>query len=945
MLFTTTRRNLRSPLAWGLLVLPILVAICLGLAGPSPASAFPAAQAATTFADVPLDHPYHDQIEALYQAGYVSGCSTNPLMYCPEQTMNRAESAVFLERGIHNGTYNPPTPSSQVFADLPLDSWAAGWVTGLWQDKYTAGCGTNPLMYCPWQGHTRAEGAVFYLRMLHGANYAPPEPTQQTFADVPLGTWYAKWAEAAYDAGLVPPCETFHELKFCPDGPLTRGLAAYMMVQAKNLMQPAASYEIQAPDEATFYAPFAGIGAEWDPFFWNVYNQSRGLNQADWDLITSRIKEMQVPIVRMYTQYYFATFDPDLEVWNFDKQRMQSLYKYLDFACRNDMHVMLDEWNWGFWYNYRGVPTEYRYAQGVAKFVKELIVNRGYTCIKYLLIGNEPDYEFLTQFTFAEFETMILNIDRALKEEGIRDLVKMVGPEEACCSSAFGPSIRGPLHAVYDGYDRHGYATSSQISSGGQWWELEQYRMRYVKENSPDPATDMLKPQFVTEAGTYDTGQDSFAYALSMADYGTTFLNTTIQGLIAWHMGDMYYDFGRSEWDENTMIGNWGLWKYKDQNWALRPWSQAWALLVKFAPRDSLKAAVGYPTGWGPTPPNDLPSGSIRVAAVKRPDGGWSLFLVNRNGSSTTIQVTLPDSSSHQMDQYVVDSTTLSKYPDQIIVPPVGSQTITHMAKITLPANSFTVLVESPLYPVPTPEPWEPKPTPAPTPTPVPTCTPSPTNFCPPIGEWKFDEGSGTTVHDSSGNGNDGITYGSGAGWADGKFGKAISLTEVEGNYVRILNPIMPANAYTKTAWVYWRGGDRGNIMSSGMSSDNHVFGVMSDVYEGTCGGVNQRLAAGHNASRDYCSVADTAGFPLNTWVHVVVTYDASVGGGTLKLYRNGSLVDTATNVRAVTDDPHVHIGARGWWSAFNGLIDQARLYNYALTDSQIVSDMNNVTP
>jgi hypothetical protein len=156
-------------------------------------------------------------------------------MYCPEATMNRAESAVFVERGIHNAAFDPPAPSSQVFADVALDSWAASWVNGLWADHYTVGCGTDPLLYCPWQGHTRAEGCVFYLRMLNGPGYAPLPPTQQLFADVPLDAWYAGWIHAAYGAGLLPACQTSPDVRLCPEGPLTRALAAYMMVQAKGL--------------------------------------------------------------------------------------------------------------------------------------------------------------------------------------------------------------------------------------------------------------------------------------------------------------------------------------------------------------------------------------------------------------------------------------------------------------------------------------------------------------------------------------------------------------------------------------------------------------------------------------------------------------------------------------------------------------------------------------
>jgi len=202
----------------------LVAALQAANAGPAP-----------TFADVPFSHPYHDDIEALYQAGYTAGCNTNPLRYCPEQTMNRAESAVFVERGIHTATYDPPAPASPVFADLPLDTWAAKWINGLWEDQYTAGCGTNPLVYCPWQGHTRAEGCVFYLRMLHGATFEPLQPAQQTFSDVSLDTWHAKWVQAGYDAGLIPACQTSPELRICPNDPLSRAVAAYMMVQAKGL--------------------------------------------------------------------------------------------------------------------------------------------------------------------------------------------------------------------------------------------------------------------------------------------------------------------------------------------------------------------------------------------------------------------------------------------------------------------------------------------------------------------------------------------------------------------------------------------------------------------------------------------------------------------------------------------------------------------------------------
>jgi hypothetical protein len=118
-----------------------------------------------TFTDVPVDHWAFAYIDAIYQGGYVAGCSSDPLMYCPESTMTRAESAVFVERGIWGAGYLPPQPTQQIFADVLLTEWYAKWAEGLWSGGFTSGCGTAPLVYCPLMQHSIAEGTVFYLRI------------------------------------------------------------------------------------------------------------------------------------------------------------------------------------------------------------------------------------------------------------------------------------------------------------------------------------------------------------------------------------------------------------------------------------------------------------------------------------------------------------------------------------------------------------------------------------------------------------------------------------------------------------------------------------------------------------------------------------------------------------------------------------------------------------
>jgi subtilisin family serine protease len=190
------------------------------------------------FDDVPYTHWANDYIEALYTAGYVVGCSTTPRLYCPERVLNRAESAVFILRGAHGAIAVPPytPPATPSFADVDPAYWGYGWIESLWTDHYTAGCGTDPLIYCPLRDHTRAEGSVFFLRIMNGVGYTPPTP-DYIFSDVAPTDWYAAWVEDAYEKGLLPMCHSTTSA-FCPDDTLDRSWAAYMMTQAKGMLLP-----------------------------------------------------------------------------------------------------------------------------------------------------------------------------------------------------------------------------------------------------------------------------------------------------------------------------------------------------------------------------------------------------------------------------------------------------------------------------------------------------------------------------------------------------------------------------------------------------------------------------------------------------------------------------------------------------------------------------------
>jgi len=189
---------------------------------------------APRFADVPWNYWAWQDIERLYNSGITAGCSTNPLNYCPDSTLTRAQMAVFLLRGIHGAAYSPPpVGNSTGFDDVPISYWAAAWIKQFAAEGITAGCSSNPPLYCPEGITTQAQMAVFLLRSKHGAGYNPPPVGNSTgFYDVPTTYWAAAWIKQLAAEGISSGCGGGY---YCPESYVTRAQMAGLFVRTFNL--------------------------------------------------------------------------------------------------------------------------------------------------------------------------------------------------------------------------------------------------------------------------------------------------------------------------------------------------------------------------------------------------------------------------------------------------------------------------------------------------------------------------------------------------------------------------------------------------------------------------------------------------------------------------------------------------------------------------------------
>jgi PKD repeat protein len=232
-------------------------------------------------------------------------------------------------------------------------------------------------------------------------------------------------------------------------------------------------------------------------------------------------------------------------------------------------------------------------------------------------------------------------------------------------------------------------------------------------------------------------------------------------------------------------------------------------------------------------------------------------------------------------------------------------------------------------------------PAPTPTPTPTPTTTPTtPTPTTPTtsgassnglVAAYGFEDANGTTVTDASGNGNNGTINGA-VSISTGHSGKALKFNG-SSNWVTVNDSasLDLATGMTLEAWVYpLSQSNGGNTVILKEASRAEVYALYSEE------DVNLPVSYINNGS--YRGVTGPNRLPANTWTHLVATYDGSYQ----RLYVNGVQVAQKAQSGQIQQSSGVlRIGGNSVWGEyFNGYIDEVRIYNRALTATEVTTNM-----
>ena len=195
------------------------------------------------------------------------------------------------------------------------------------------------------------------------------------------------------------------------------------------------------------------------------------------------------------------------------------------------------------------------------------------------------------------------------------------------------------------------------------------------------------------------------------------------------------------------------------------------------------------------------------------------------------------------------------------------------------------------------------------------------------VGRWRFDEGSGTIAYDSSGQGNDGTLVG-GATWVTGRFGGGLELDGTSG-YVSVPDFELTTDSITFAIWLSgWKGGDWAPLISS------RVVGQCEMIF----GNDDTLRYVWNNDSAATWGWTGGPVIPEDTWTMLAVTIDPE--RAVAYVYTDDEGLTQSVNAIAHIEET---VGALqiGWsYDArfVRGIIDEAQVYDHALTEDEIMA-------
>ena len=346
--------------------------------------------------------------------------------------------------------------------------------------------------------------------------------------------------------------------------------------------------QLDVENNKVFNDDWKGVNAINQGFMFLPDEYGRNYTDAQIEEELKRMDDMDVNMVRSYMDagFAFKERNGDEVIYDWDSERMQAFYKWLDAMEERDIEVAVNM-GWGIgsianattqdhlkytipWY-ISGQLNIYSdmidmYADWVKLFIEEVIIKRGYD-IEYFVMFTEP-YHF-NEYTFfvapGKKETknawevtvdVIKATDKKLKDEGLRDMVKLTGPQYGLTKEFYeGETLEeeinwwiSRINDYIDVYTFHWYIPTwpgaGTVSSSASVYDDNYELWVYYFEQFVEIISKTGKPFWFDEwmyGGNAINNQKTDFYAQQIAQTVVAAMNAGVNSCIYWQMFEIVW--------------------------------------------------------------------------------------------------------------------------------------------------------------------------------------------------------------------------------------------------------------------------------------------------------------------------------------------------------------------------------------------------------------------
>lgn len=445
---------------------------------------------------------------------------------------------------------------------------------------------------------------------------------------------------------------------------------------------------------------YIGNGAQWDPYQLDYGQGKLTISEEDWKKLYDRLDFMRPQFIRIMinTSSFMenGTFKPG--------KNMEVLSRMLDYCQSRHVTVMFGDWGWSV-IQVREAKINDQNLKAAAELLHYLVNEKGYTCISYYNLINEPNgYWAATNTSYSLWAESIRRFYQQLEKSGMIGKVGIVGPDIAIWDANEAwwiDSCAVQLKDQIELYDIHTYPSKITVNSGEYGDILTAYRksvpegkkivmgeigFKFVEEAD---SLYLQENKRRAEAKVHASLEDSqmfvydYMYGTDMADALFQTVNSGYSGSIAWMMDDAMHS---NEAPDKLKI--WGFWnifggeQFGADEEKVRPWYYAWSLITKYMPTGSTVYKVQV-------------EGDPLVKAISSSkDGKFMFAVVNVDKAPKSVQVKSSDVFSvSNCKKFVYSDGTLNREGDHLLLPNEQNLTVDWVKGVNtiLPAESMIV--------------------------------------------------------------------------------------------------------------------------------------------------------------------------------------------------------------------------------------------------------------